>query len=131
MVSAIVGYRVGWALWSGITYLVGSRIFHGTATWGELLLRTLGFAQAPGVRLVLAIVPIPGGLLKLFVGIGLLVTGLVVIRQALDVSTGKAALTAVVGPGTMWSFGVVAGVVSTWVMRRGASASRVSATWTL
>ena len=105
--SAIVGYLAGWALWSGITYLVGTRVFGGRATWGELL-RTLGFSQAPDVLLVLAIVPIVGGLVKLAVGIWVLVTGVVAIRQALDVDTGKAVLTALVG----W----LAWVATSWIV---------------
>ena len=55
---------IGWGIWAGITYLVGSRLFEGTADWGELL-RTLGFAQAPNVLLLLGIVPfLPGGLIR-------------------------------------------------------------------
>ena len=96
LIGALVGYLVGWLLWSGITYFVGTRVFGGTARWGELL-RTLGFAQAPGVLLVAAIVPGLGWLVKAVVGIWLLATGLVAIRQALDVTTGKAVLTAVLG----------------------------------
>lgn len=96
LIGALVGYLVGWIAWSGITYVVGTRIFGGTATWGELL-RTLGFAQAPGVLLVAAIIPGLGILVKVAVGIWLLVTGLVAIRQALDVTTGKAVLTALLG----------------------------------
>ncbi len=96
LIGALVGYLVGWLLWSGITYLIGTRVFGGTATWGELL-RTLGFAQAPGVLLVAAIIPILGNLVTFAVWVWLLVTGLIAIRQALDVTTGKAVLTALVG----------------------------------
>jgi hypothetical protein len=94
--GALAGYLLGWVLWSGITYFIGTRVFAGTATWGELL-RTLGFAQAPGVLLVAAIIPGFGWLVSGAVGIWLLVTGLVAIRQALDIDTGKAVLTALLG----------------------------------
>jgi hypothetical protein len=57
----------------------------------------LGFAQAPGVLMVIAIVPVLGGLLGIVVSFWLLATGIVAIRQALDVDTGKAVLTALVG----------------------------------
>ena len=67
----------------------------GTATWGELL-RTLGFAQSPRILLVLGIIPVLGRLVVLVVGIWTLVTGVVAIRQALDITTGKAIVTAVV-----------------------------------
>ncbi|HEX8360485.1 MAG TPA: YIP1 family protein [Longimicrobium sp.] len=96
MIGGLVIAIVGWLVWSGVTYLIGTMFFGGTADWGELL-RTLGFAQAPGVFYVLGIIPFLGVLAKFVVAIWLLVAGIVAIRQALDVSTGKAVLTAVVG----------------------------------
>jgi hypothetical protein len=96
IIGGLLGAFFGWAVWAGITYLIGTKLFGGHADWGELL-RTLGFAQAPGVLNVLGIIPLFGGLVKFAVAIWLLVAGVVAIRQALDVSTGKAVLTAVVG----------------------------------
>lgn len=87
---------VGWLVWAGITYLIGDKLFGGTATWGELL-RTIGFAQSPGVLLVLAIIPVLGWLVQAVVGIWMLIAGIIAIRQALDFTTGRAVLTAVVG----------------------------------
>lgn len=95
IVGSVIGAFVGWLIWSGITYLVGTRLFGGTADWGELL-RTIGFAQSPGVLNVLGIIPVLGGLVGFAVAIWILVAGIIAIRQALDVSTGKAVLTAVV-----------------------------------
>ena len=96
ILMAPVAQIVGWLIWAGVTYLIGDKIFGGTATWGELL-RTLGFAQAPGLLYVVAILPILGGLVRFVVGIWMLVAGIIAIRQALDFGTGKAILTAVVG----------------------------------
>ncbi|MCJ7629048.1 MAG: YIP1 family protein [Longimicrobiales bacterium] len=93
---APVAQIIGWLIWAGVTYVIGDKLFGGTATWGELL-RTLGFAQAPGLLLLFAIVPILGGLVRFAVGIWMLVAGVIAIRQALDFSTGKAVLTAVIG----------------------------------
>jgi hypothetical protein len=95
IVLSVIGAFVGWLIWSGITYLVGTRLFGGTADWGELL-RTIGFAQAPGVLNVLGIIPFLGGLVGFAVAIWILIAGIIAIRQALDVSTGKAVLTAIV-----------------------------------
>ena len=50
--GGLIAALLGWALWAGITYLIGDKLLGGTATWGELL-RTLGFAQAPGVLFLL------------------------------------------------------------------------------
>jgi hypothetical protein len=47
--------------------------------------------------LFFAIVPFLGWLIRPVVGIWMLVAGIIAIRQALDFSTGKAVLTAVVG----------------------------------
>jgi hypothetical protein len=85
-----------WLVWAGITYLIGDRMLGGTATWGELL-RTLGFAQAPGLLAVVGVFGPLSGVTELVVSIWLLVTGIVAIRQALDFGTGKAILTAVLG----------------------------------
>jgi hypothetical protein len=94
--GGLVAAFVGWLLWSGVTYLIGDKLLGGTATWGELL-RTIGFAQSPGVFYALAFVPGLGGLVRLVVLVWLLVAGIVAIRQALDFSTGKAIATALLG----------------------------------
>jgi hypothetical protein len=87
-----------WVLWAGITYLIGERIFQGEATWGELL-RTLGFAKAPGVLYLLGVVPLLGTPVGAVVGIWMLVTAFVAVRQALDIGNGKTFLTVLVGGG--------------------------------
>ncbi|HEX8393615.1 MAG TPA: Yip1 family protein [Longimicrobium sp.] len=96
MVSALISALVGWAAWSAVTYFVGTRLFHGTADWGEMA-RTIGFAQTPGLLSLLGWIPILGGLFALVGAIWTLVCVIVAIRQALDFDTGKAIGTAVVG----------------------------------
>src|SRR3954454_4804325 len=58
---AVVTAFLGWIIMSGLTYFIGTRLFKGTADWGEML-RTLGFAQSPGVIAILGIIPILGHL---------------------------------------------------------------------
>jgi hypothetical protein len=94
--TAPIGAIVVWLIWAGVTYLIGTKMFAGTATWGEML-RTLGFAQAPGVLYLLGVVPFIGGLISFVVWIWTLVAVIIAIRQALDFTTGKAVLTALVG----------------------------------
>jgi hypothetical protein len=96
MIGAIFSALVGWLIWSAVTYLIGAKLLGGTATWGELL-RTIGFAHAPGFFLILGIVPFAGWIVRFVVGIWMLVCGIVAIREALDFSTGKAVLTAILG----------------------------------
>jgi hypothetical protein len=94
--GGLIGALLGWLVWCGVTYLIGDKLLGGTATWGELL-RTIGFAQSAGVLYVLAAIPVLGGVVRLAVMVWLLVAGIIAIRQALDFSTGKAILTAVLG----------------------------------
>jgi hypothetical protein len=66
------------------------------------MLRTLGFAQSPGVIAILGIIPFLGGLVVFAVAIWQLVTAVVAIRQALDFDTGKAIATAVIAWIIVW-----------------------------
>jgi hypothetical protein len=95
-IGGLIGALIGWAIWAGVTYFIGATLFKGTASWGELL-RTLGFAQAPGLLYVVGIIPVLGAIAKLIIGIWVLVAGIIAIRQALDISTGKAVATALLG----------------------------------
>ena len=100
LVGGILVAVLGWLAWALVTYIIGAKVFGGTATYGEML-RTLGFAQSPNVLLIftgiLGGVPLFGGLLRLALLIWVLLAGLIAIRQALDVGTGKAVLTAIIG----------------------------------
>jgi mannose/fructose/N-acetylgalactosamine-specific phosphotransferase system component IID len=55
----LIAWLLGWYLWSVLTYWIGTRLLpeSGTqATLGEML-RTIGFAQAPGILRVFGIIP--------------------------------------------------------------------------
>lgn len=106
LVTGLVTAIVGWLLWSFLAYFIGTRLFSGVATWGELL-RTIGFAQAPGVLLVFSFIPCLGGIVVLAVAVWMLVAGVVAVRQALDVTTGIAIVTVVIG----WVAYLVLGLV--------------------
>lgn len=95
-IVAAIGALLGWALWSGVTYMIGAHLFGGTATWGELL-RTLGFAQAPGFLYVLTFIPGLGWWLGIGIAIWILIAGIIAIRQALDITTLRALAVALIG----------------------------------
>ncbi len=95
-IAAALSALIGWAIWSGVTYFIGAYIFKGTATWGELL-RTLGFAQAPGFLSVLGFIPLIGWIVRFVVMVWILIAGIIAIRQALDITTGKAIAVAIIG----------------------------------
>jgi hypothetical protein len=102
IVGGLIGALLSWVIWAGLTYLIGDKAFGGTATWGELL-RTLGFAHAPSVLLVLGIIPVFGVLVWVAVAVWMLIAGIIAIRQALDFSTQKALLTALIGWAIVWA----------------------------
>jgi hypothetical protein len=95
-VGGLIMAFVGWIAWSYITYWIGTSIFKGQATPGELL-RTIGFAQTPGVLNILQFIPILGVLVALVVFIWLIISGVIALRQALDITTGQAVITAIIG----------------------------------
>ena len=96
LIGGVIAELVGWLVWSYVMYLVGTRVFHGTATYGELL-RTLGFANSPGVLLILRFIPVLGGLITAVVGIWRIVAGFIAVREALDLDNGNTLATIVVG----------------------------------
>ena len=108
IIAGPIAAVIGWLLWAGITYIIGDKLLGGTATWGELL-RTIGFAQSPGVFMILGVIPILGGLVGLVVAVWLLIAGVIAIRQALDFSTGKAVLTALLGWCAMMALAMLTG----------------------
>lgn len=94
-VLAVVLAFVSWLVWTVVAFFVGTRFFGGQATWDQLL-RTLGFAQAPGLLNVLGVVPLLGAIAAPVAFVWVVAASVVAIRQALDFTTEKAVLTAVV-----------------------------------
>ena len=95
IIGAIIGSLVGWAVGAWLAFMVGTRLFGGTATWGEVL-RTLGFAQAPKILMILAIIPGLGPLIALVIGIWVAVAEFVALRQALDLDGVKTFFTVLI-----------------------------------
>lgn len=109
---AAVSALLGWGLWAAVTYVVGDKLLGGTATWGELL-RTLGFAQAPGVLAILVIIPVLGWLFAVVMFFWMLAAAIVAIRQALDFGTGKAVLTGLIGLVCVVALRMMVGLLTT------------------
>jgi hypothetical protein len=95
VVFGLVLALIGWAVWSYALYFVGTRFFGGTATYGELL-RTIGFADSPGVLQILVFIPVLGGLIAFVAGVWTLVASFIGARQALDFDNSKTFLTMLV-----------------------------------
>ena len=100
LVGGLVAALLGWLLWAGLTYFIGTRILPTPQThadWGELL-RTTGFAAAPGILRILGIVP--GLTVPVFfvASVWMLAAFVVAVRQALDyTSTGRAVAVCLIG----------------------------------
>ena len=91
----------GWVFWAFMTWLIGTKFLAGPETKSDMgeLLRTMGFAQSPGLLRVFNGLPVIGFLVDMVVMVWLLVAMVVAVRQALDY---KSTLRAVVVVGIGW-----------------------------
>jgi hypothetical protein len=75
-----------WMAWSALTYLIGVHLLPGPethATVGEVL-RTTGFAAAPGIVRIFGFVPVVGPVFFVLGSVWMLVAMFVAVRQSLD-----------------------------------------------
>ena len=89
-VSGIVGGGIAallsWVFWAFLTYVIGTRLLPEPQTHADIgqMMRTLGFAQAPGLARVLGGLPGVGPLVLALVSVWMFGAMVVAIRQALD-----------------------------------------------
>lgn len=91
--GGVVSALIGWFLWAWLTYFIGTRFLPMPQTHADLgqLLRTTGFAAAPGLLRIVGVVPMLTVLVFLVTWIWMLAAFVVAVRQALDyTSTGRA-----------------------------------------
>jgi hypothetical protein len=86
LVAGTVGALIAWYVWAYLTYFIGAKFVPepNTNTTPEQLMRTIGFANAPGVIRILAFIPGMGALVFGVAGIWTLVATVIAVRQALD-----------------------------------------------
>jgi hypothetical protein len=91
---------IGWFIWSYIIFFLGTRLLPESGTeadYGQLL-RTIGFASAPGLLAVVGIIPFLFTIVTIVTGIWMLIATVIAVRQALDYeSTGRAILVSFIG----------------------------------
>lgn len=100
LIGGVIAALIGWFIWAGLTYLIGTKILPEPQTEADIgqLLRTLGFASAPGVLRVFGFIQILGPIIFLISSIWMLVATVVAVRQALDYkSTGRAVGVIIIG----------------------------------
>ncbi len=110
LIGGLIMAIIMWAVWSLVVYFVGTSVFGGTATPGEVL-RVVGFAYTPNTLSIVSFIPILGGLIALIASIWTLVAGVVAVRQALDVDTTKAILTIIIAAIVVFVVMAILGVV--------------------
>lgn len=100
LIGSLIGALLGWFVWAFVIFFIGTKLLPEPQTKSDVgeLLRTTGFASAPGLLLVLGLVPLLGGVITFGVSIWMLVAMVIAVRQALDYqSTGRAVGVCVLG----------------------------------
>jgi hypothetical protein len=100
LVLGLILNLVGWYIWAFLTYFIGTRLLPQPSTEADVgqLLRTLGFAAAPGLLRVVGFIPVIGPLVIVITAFWSLATMVVAVRQALDYdSTPRAILVCLIG----------------------------------
>ncbi len=98
----VVWTVVGYFAYAYLAYYIGTSLFGGTADFGELR-RVLGYAYTPSI---VSWIPCIGFLVA---AVWTFVAGIIAIRQALDVDTGKAVLTALISIAIIFVAGMFIG----------------------
>ena len=91
---------LNWGIWAAVTYFVGTKVFKGEATMGEML-RVIGFAYAPRM---LSVIPCIGGVIG---AIWSLIASYFAIKEGLDLDDTGTIVTILVG----WLVTVVIGFI--------------------
>src|SRR5712691_7652053 len=100
LVMGTVAALLGWYVWASITYIIGAKLLPmpQTSTSHSALVRTLGFASAPGLLRVFGVLPGITGIAFLVAAVWMLMATVMAVRQALDyTSTTRAGGVCVVG----------------------------------
>ena len=100
LVTGTLAALLGWYVWAFLTYYIGTRLLPEPQTRADhgQLLRTIGFASAPGLIRVVGIIPGLGAIVFTVAGVWMLVATVIAVRQALDyTSTWRAVAVSVIG----------------------------------
>jgi hypothetical protein len=110
LVLGTLAALVAWFAWATLIYIMGTRLLPESQTRADVgeLLRTIGFASAPGLLRVVGIVPGLAWPTYLLTSIWMLAAMVVAVRQALDfTSSGRALAVCAAG----WLLALVIAVV--------------------
>lgn len=104
-----------WGVWALLTLQIGIRILPAPRTQADLgqLLRTIGFATAPGILRIAGVIPGTTTVVFAVTAIWMLMAMIVAVRQALDY-TSTARAFAVCAMGWVLAIGMVIGIGLFW-----------------
>lgn len=100
LIGGAIGSLIGWYVWALLTYYIGAKWLPEPTTEADVgqMLRTLGFASAPGVIRIAGVIPGVGVVALIVAPLWMLGTMILAVRQALDYSsTGRAIVVCVIG----------------------------------
>ena len=95
--GTVLSSLLQWVIFSFVAYWAGASFFSSgqtSVTPGQVL-RTIGFAQAPKILLVLGIIPLLGWIVGIVVFFWFLAAAITALREAFEFDTGRAITTAV------------------------------------
>lgn len=107
MLAAVATAIAGWLLWGGV--IVGTARLLGHRRGQRSLMRPLGFANAPGLLLVLGLIPVVGTVARVIVVLWMVATTARAVEAAYEVSRGWATLISIVGFVVYLMIGIVSG----------------------
>lgn len=86
LIGGTIGSLIGWYIWAFLTYYIGTKWLPEPTTEADTgqMLRTLGFASAPGILRIAGIVPGLGLVAQVVIPLWMLCAMVVAVRQALD-----------------------------------------------
>jgi Yip1 domain len=99
-IGSLLMQLIGYAIWSVLVVVIGTKLMPepGTKADFQEAFRVVGFAAAPGVFYVLAIIPFLGPLISFAIAIWSLVVMIIAVRTVLDyTSTARAIVVCVIG----------------------------------
>lgn len=98
--AALVATFVGYAVWTVIVVVVGTKLMSEPGTKADFAegFRVIGFAASPGVFNILAIIPFLGPIISFVITLWMLVIMVIAVRTVLDyTSTGRAIVVCLIG----------------------------------
>ena len=104
---------VVWGIWALLTLQIGARIFPAPRTQADIgqLLRTIGFATAPGILRIVGVIPGTTAVVFAVTAVWMLMAMIVAVRQALDyTSTARAFAVCAFGFALSLSFAMAIGM---------------------